>query len=154
MTTLLLRPTLEKKPYRLKCRFKIEPAPSPVADFAAHGRWRARLEREKVTIAERFVTDMAKYDPPWINLPDHGFKLRGPFPMIAPMEIKVPRIPTAREMEAAVRQGARFLDTGRDYAKPLPKLEFSEWWEFELSAFFVREEILVEYPDAHEEEHL
>ena len=141
MTTLLMRPTRDRKAYRLKCRFKIEPRPS-----------QSRLEVEKVRIAERFVRDMRKYNPPWINLPDHGFKMRGPFPMIVPMDIRVPRKPTASQMFAQVRDGARFLDNGRDYAKAMPKLEMSEYWEFEISAVFVREEVLVEQPDKHEEE--
>ena len=148
-TALILRPSRDKKPYRLKCRLKIEPAPSPVRDSLGHGRWRARLEREKVRIAELFVTVLRTQG--WENLPAHGFKMRGPFPMVVPTSIKVPRVPSAREMEAAVRQGARFLDEGRDYASAVPKLHMSEYWEFEISGVFVRDEILTEVPDPHEE---
>ena len=141
MTTLLMRPSRDKRPYRLRCRFKIDARPS-----------RSRLEVEKVRIAERFVSDLHKQG--WENLPSYGFKLRGPFPMVVPVTIKVPRKPTAREMESAVLQGARFLDNGRDYAKAVPKLHVSEYWEFEISGVFAREEIQVEYADRHEEEHL
>lgn len=149
---LLLRPSREKKAYRLKCRFKIEPCPSPLRDSMGHARWMARLEREKVRVAERFVRDMHTKSPPWDNLPDYGFKMRGPFPMVVIKPIHVKRMPSAREMLPAVAQGARFLDSGVSGVSDVPKLGESEWWEFEISGIFAREELLAEIPDAHEEE--
>ena len=150
-TQLLLRPTRDRKAYRLKCRFKIEPSPSPVRDSMGHARWMSRLEREKVRIADWFVRDLRVEG--WESLPSHGFKMRGPFPMVVPTTIRVVRPPSAREMRDAVMQGARFLDKGVNYAKSVPKLNASEWWEFEISGVFTREQIMTEIPDAHEEEH-
>lgn len=146
---LLIRSSRDKKAYRLKCRFKIEPAPSPVRDAMAHMRWMSRLETEKVRVAEMFVRDLKVEG--WENLPGYGFRMRGPMPHIEPVEIHMPPRLSANEMLPQVAQGARCLDKGEDYAKPVPTLAMSEWWEFEISGVFAREEILTEYPDPHEE---
>ena len=141
MTTIILPPpTRDKRGYRLRCRFKSDPYPME-----------SRLDREKVVIAEKFVADMHKQG--WEHDGRYGFKLTGPFPMIpAPITIRPRRMRTAREMLSGVMQGQRFRDEGENYAQPMPKLVFSEYWEYEISAIFVREEILTEYPDPHEEE--
>ena len=142
MTTapnIMIRPSRDRKPYRLKCRFRTDPFPSP--------SW---LEVEKVRLAERFVKDM--HAQGWENLPRYGFKMRGPLtPMPEPLDIKVPPRLPAKEMMARVARGERFLDKGRDYAKAVPKLAMAEYWEFEISAIFARPEILVEVADPHEE---
>lgn len=148
---LLIRASRVKKPYRLKCRLKIEPAPSPVRDYDGHLRWRSRLEREKVRIAERFVSDMKAQG--WEHRPGDGFRMRGPFPMVVPKTIHRVRALSAKEMMPHVAQGARFLDRGTDGVSIVPKLEASEWWEFEISGVFIREQILTESPDPHEEVH-
>lgn len=140
MTTLLLRPTLDRRAYRLRCRFKIEPRPS-----------QDRLDREKVRVAERFVADMHKQG--WENIGSHGFKMQGPFPMIVPTAISIRRTPTAREMLPRVARGERFLDDG---ATPgvsiMPALAEAEWWEYEIAGVFAREQIMTERADPHEEE--
>lgn len=138
MPELLLRKDLGKRAYRLKCRFKIEPCPG-----------QSRLDREKVTVAERFVADMHKQG--WENQPGYGFRMRGPFPMVVPTVVRVPSRLSSREMFPHVMQGARFPDTGHDSVSLVPTLEFSEWWEYEISGVFVRETILMERPDPHEE---
>lgn len=140
MTTFLLRPTLDRKAYHLRARFKIEPFPSPY-----------RLDREKVKVAEQFVRDMHKQG--WEQVESFGFKMTGPFPMVTPVTIRPRRMPTAREMLPGVREGYRFLDDGETPGVLIvPALAASEWWEYELAGVFAREQIMTERPDAHEEE--
>lgn len=136
---LLLRPTRDKKAYRLRCRFKIEPHPQ-----------QSRLDLEKVRIAAQFVRDL--HAQGWDHLPGYGFRMRGPFPMVTPTTIHVPRLPSARQMLSQVRQGARFLDPGSDGVSIVPALDATEWWEYEIGGVFTREEIVVEYANPHEEE--
>jgi hypothetical protein len=138
MTTIVIQPTREKKGYRLRCRFKTDAYPMP-----------SRLDREKVTIAEKFVQDMHKQG--WEHDVRHPFKMIGPFPMVTPVTIRPRRLPAAREMYEAVRNGARFLDSGEDTVRIAPRLLSSEYWEYELGGVFVRSQILTERPDAHEE---
>lgn len=137
---IAVKPTLDNRPYRLRCRFKIEPYPRL-----------DRLDKEKVRVAERFVRDMKLQGWEYDNR--HGFKMSGPFPMIEPTTIRVPLSLSAREMLPRLVQGERFLDLGVDTAKPMPQLNSSEWWEYELAGVFIRLAILTERPDAHEEEH-
>ena len=137
---LMLRTSRDRKGYRLKCRFKIEPYPN-----------RSRLEVEKVRVAERFVRDLRAQG--WENLPGYGFKMRGPFPQVEPVDIKRPHVMTAKQMLPRIMRGERFLDKGRDYAKAVPRLGAAAYWEFEISGIFSREEVLVERPDDHEERH-
>lgn len=135
----IIRPTRDKKGYRLRCRFKIDPCPS-----------RERLDREKVRVAETFVADMHKQG--WEHATGHGFEIKGPFPMVVPIGIKARRTPTAREMLPYVRSGARFLDPGENTAQVVPTLVCSEWWEYEITGVFYRDQIMVEYADRHEED--
>lgn len=139
MTTLLLRPSREKRPYRLRCRFKIEPHPG-----------QDRLDREKVKVAEQFVTDMRKQG--WEHDGRVGFEMKGPLPMVIPTTIRPRHTPTAREMLPGVMRGQRFLDDGSTGVSLVPSLRASEWWEYEISGVFIREQILTELPDAHEVE--
>lgn len=136
---VMLRPFLPKRPYRLRCRFKIEPIPS-----------RERLDREKVRVAERFVRDMQKQG--WVYDNRFGFRMRGPFPPIEPTTIHIARMPSAKQMLPYVAQGARFLDKGGTQAGLMPVLPESNYWEYELAGVFVRDTVLVEQPDPHEEE--
>ena len=133
----IIKPSRDKKPYRLRCRFKIEPYPR-----------RERLDREKVVVAERFVEDMRKQGWAYSN---SGFKMTGPYPAIDPITIHAPRTPSAREMLAGVSQGQRFLDPGGAPASLMPTLFESEVWEYEVAAVFIREEMMIERPDLHEE---
>ena len=134
----IIRPTLDKKPYRLRCRFKIGPYPG-----------RERIDRERVRVAERFIVDMKKQG--WEYDARFGFEIKGPYVPVTPQPIRIPRTPTAREMAYAVSQGARFLDNClTPGVSNLPVLGESEYWEYELSSVFVRTQILTEQPDAHE----
>lgn len=140
MTTLPMRPTRDRKAYRLRCRFRIEPRPT-----------QDRLDREKVRIAERFVVDMHKQG--WENVESHGFKMTGPFPMVVPKTIHPRRMLSAREMLPGVREGYRFLDDGETAGVSLvPALAEAEWWEYEIAGVFAREQIMTERADLHEEE--
>ena len=141
MTTLqiIAKPSLEKRAYRLRCRFRIEAYPQP-----------SRLELAKVRMAERFVNDM--HDQGWEYMERSGFKMAGPFPMVEPVVIHRPRTLSAREMLAGVLAGKPFRNEGADYAKPVLGLDVQEYWEFELAGIFAHTQLLTEYPDTHEEE--
>lgn len=134
----IIRPSLDNKPYRLKCRFKIEPYPRL-----------DRLAREKVRLAERFVDDMHKqgweYDSRW------GFKMHGPFPPVTPISLRTPPPLRARDMLNGIARGERYLDEERSSVSIVPPLAMSEWWEYELSGVFIRQQIQTEVPDLHEE---
>jgi len=134
----IIKPDLGKKPYRLKCRFAIDAYPHP--------DW---LTKEAKKIAEQFVRDMKAQG--WEHVPEYQFKIDGPFPKVTPMTVKQVRQPTAREMLPYILQGATFPDKGGTMAQDLLPLDQQEYWEFELSAVFFRETLLVEYPDPHEE---
>lgn len=135
----LIQPSRDKKPYRLRCRFKIERFPRL-----------ERLDREKVNVAERFVRDMKAQG--WVYDNRFGFRMTGPYPVIEPVTIHIPRTPSARGMMPYVAQGARFLDQGGTVAMAMPLVAESESWEYELAGVFVRDAVLVERPDLHEEE--
>ncbi len=141
MTTLqiIAKPSLDRKAYRLKCRFKVEPYPK-----------RERLKREKVRVAEMFVADMDKQG--WKYIPQHGFTMKGPFSFVAPTTLHTPRALSAREMLPMVMNGGRFRDNGGSVAKPVLALSMTEYWEFELTGVFSRPQIMTEYPDLNEEE--
>ena len=137
---LIIRKTRENRPYRLKCRLKIEPHPR-----------RDRLDREKVRIAEWFVVDMHKEGWEWDSR--YSFTMKGPFPMVTVTTLHPVRTPTAREMLPMVARGARFLEAPTSGVMNVPPLALSEYWEYEISGVFVRPQIMTEYPDPHEEEH-
>ena len=139
MTTLIVRPSRDKKPYRLRCRFRIEPHPG-----------QGRLDREKVKVAEQFVRDMHKQG--WENHTGSGFAMKGPFPPVIPVTIRPRRTPSARQMLAGVARGERVLDDGYTGVREVPLLGESEWWEYEIAGVFIRAQILTEVPDRHEEE--
>ena len=144
---LLIRPDLGKRAYRLKCRFAMPAYPLPT--------W---VENEKYKTAERFVSDMAKqgweYDPGRLAPSERGFKLTGPYPktpiLVLPSSVERQRIDAHRDL-AKVRAGDRMRDKGSDYVSTVPMIEESEYWEYEISAVFIRNTILVETPDSHEE---
>ena len=78
--------------------------------------------------------------------------MTGPYPVITPITIHAPRRPTAKDMMYGVSQGDRFPDQEGTLAGLMPTLAESEAWDYELKGVFIREEILTEYPDPHEEE--
>lgn len=139
MVTLMLPKTRDNKPYRLRCRFGIEPWPFP-----------GRLAAEKVRWAEVFVDDMHLQG--WEFISRYGVRMLGPFPKITPVTIRPRRTPSAREMLDGIMRGERFLDKGDNVVRLVPPLAESEWWEYELAAVFYRPQIMVEVPDLHEEE--
>ena len=138
MVQLLVRPSLDRKAYRLRCRFQTDPYPS-----------QARLEREKVRIAEMFVADMHKQG--WEHIERFGFRMTGPYPRIIPVALRPRQMPTARQMLSGVQQGRRFRDEGVEGVQIMPQLEMSEYWEYEIAGVFVRPAILTEIPSLHEE---
>jgi len=135
---LITKANLDRKAYRLKCRFKIEPSPKM-----------GRLERERIRVAEMFVSDMNKQG--WTYVPQHGFTMKGPYPFVAPTTLHIPRTLTAREMLPGVANGLRFRDGGGSMASLVPPLNSAEWWEYELAGVFSRPQITVEQPKLHEE---
>ena len=138
MVSLLIRPDLGKRPYRLKCRFKIEA--SPPAE---------RLRRGSITALELFVRDMALQG--WEYTPKYKVELAGPFPVTEPMTLRTVRPPSSKEMLAGVRQGERFLAKSESLAQLVVPLSENEHWEYEIRAVFIRNTILTEHPDKHEE---
>lgn len=144
---LLLRPEVEKKPYRLKCRFSIDAYPRP--------EW---VEKYKLQVAEQFVNDMERqgweYDPNVLPVSERGFRLRGPFtttPLTGlPSHVDRVRM-SAAAMLPGVRAGNPYRDSGHDYAATVDPIDSTERWEYEISAVFIRPQIFTEIPDPHEE---
>ena len=139
---LLLRPDLGKKPYRFKARFVTGAFPSDHA-----------LEKAKYEAAELFVCDMAKQGCE--HVPSYGFTMRGPFPatvaVILPKRSEQERWHTPSAQQLASQRFARAgVDGG--YARPVPLLAESNSWEFELTAVFIRDALLTEVLDQHEEQ--
>lgn len=139
---VLIRPELEKKAYRLRCRF-VTPA-YPDID---------RVHKLKYKIAEDFVRDMElqgwKYTPERLPENVRGFKLTGPYPVTP-----VTGLPTHAEM---IRFNAKngpqsYMAVPPGYAQELLDLDESENWEFEISAVFIREQLMAEVPDSLKEE--
>lgn len=142
--TLLLRPDLGKRAYRLRCRFTVNAFPDT-----------AMLERAKVQAAEMFVRDMAKQG--WEYLDKHGFKMTGPF-----IPMKIVALPkrhqqarwhtSSHELLAQARAGFRSPALSEpNYVTAVPALSETESWDFELAGVFVHKTILTESPDPHEE---
>ena len=139
--TLLLRPDLGKKAYRLRCRFS-----TPAYPKAA---W---LEEAKYTAAEQFVKDLAKQGFQYLDR--HGFQMTGPFPKLN-ISSTLPRHSwqySAREALARMQAGLPVGDRhGRSHVSAVSPLDASEEWDYELAGVFIHNTILTEMPDAHEE---
>lgn len=135
--SILIKPSQDRQPHYLAARFKIDPYPS-----------RARIEVEKVRLAERFVEDMRKQG--W-DYAGQGFKLTGPFPYVEPITIHMPKALTAKQMAPMIANGAKFQDDGGTIAPMMPKLMESECWEFQIAGVFSRSDLFTETPDSHEE---
>ena len=135
---LILRPDLGKRPLRLKCRFKIEPAPSP-----------RQLEVAKNHCADLFVQEMAKQGFAYMS--QFHFRITGPYVFMEPSLLPRPIRMRAKDMLPHVAQGARFLDEGATGAQEMPTIQYTEYWEYELSAVFLHDTILGEYALPHEE---
>ena len=143
MITLLVRPDMGRKAYRLRCRFKVSAFPS-----------QDLLEKSKYKVAELFVESLAKQG--WEYLDKHGFKMTGPF---APLVIV--NLPKKHQQEqwhmksSEVLANASFyqrLSTKEtSYVSSVMPLTECEEWEFELAGVFVHKTLLAETPDPWEE---
>lgn len=132
-------PDLGKKAYRLKfC-------------VTGHARMTAEQLRRGLNAC---LDDMER------QLKAQGFRFAGEDtiqfvrkqPHIEPMTIRPQRPPSSREMEYAVRQGAKFRAPLHDtLAQNVPLLMESDAWDYLFSALFVHETILTDKPDLHEE---
>ena len=140
LPTLLLRPDLGRKAYRLKCRFIVEAFPKE--------EW---VNQAKFVAAQLFINSMAKQG--WEHLEKYGFAMRGPFPEtpITPLPKRPPDVSNLEALKMAeAGYHGRLEDESSLVASVLP-LSQSENWEYELAGVFVHKTILVEYPDLHEE---
>ena len=144
------RPDLGKKPYRLKCRFQI-PAYSG----------ERLLERAKYAAAEAFIADMAVKGWQYIGessrlAPDaRGFRMTfmGAHVEIMSSVKRPKRPPSSAKMQAAVMQGATFRAPDDEGAsvRTVPHFAEAEFWDYELAGVFLRDTLLMEVPDLHEE---
>lgn len=146
---LLLRPEQPKRGYRLRCRFAIEAHPKP--------EW---LDKVKFKVAEDFVKDMEKqgweYDPNKVEPALRGFRLTGPYTFTPitglPSKTEQFRFSARRDLDKVLRGDRMRLQDLSRYVADVPVLEENEKWEYELSAVFIREQILIEVPDNLAEE--
>lgn len=136
-----------KRAYRLHCRFQIGAYPSA-----------RQLELAKYKWAEQFVVDMAKKGYQHIGessrLPpeQRGWRLTFKGAHIAPMNlVKPPRVLSSREMLPQVMQGARFRAEEEPPVMLVPHYSETEYWDYDLSTIFIRDTILMDQPDLHEE---
>ena len=137
---VITRPDLGKKPYRLRCRFRIGALPGE--------RW---LEKAKYAAAQQFVDDMAGRGFEYV---DHfGFRMTGPYPALVPVTVRVPRRLTAREMLPGVMAVNPYRAGIETLACAVPLLDESEYWEYGLAGVFLHVAILTDTPDPHEEMH-
>ena len=127
-----------KRPYRLKCRFKIEPRPT-----------RDSLKNGVLKTLDLFAGDMGKRG--YEYAPKYGIRLDGPFVPVVPITVRRPQRIGSREMLPGVMQGNRYRDAGGSIARTVTPLSESEYWEYELAAVFIGNTILMETPDPHEE---
>lgn len=141
---LMLRPDLGKRAYRLRCRFTIGAMPSA-----------RTLEKAKYHAAELFVRDMKQQG--WEYLDHYGFRMTGPFP--ATEAVTVPKrsqqarwhIPS-HELLPALLAGYRVpMPVEPSIVRCVPTISTTDAWEYELAGVFIRDTILTEVPDPHEE---
>lgn len=145
--TLILKPDVPKKAYRLKCRFTVE-----------SGVQVEQLDRIKVKVAEQFVEDLGKqgwiYDPNKLHPAERGFRLSGPFSKVTPLGLpsksEIRRF-SAKDALAGIQTGNKFRSKEFNYVSTVLGLDETDKWEYELSAVFIRPRILTEIPDPHEE---
>lgn len=135
------RPDLGKTPYRLKCRFRVGAYPSERV-----------LTEAKFRSFDLFVDAMAKQGFDYIGessrLPEDERGVRMVFKgaHVAIMNMHRPkRRLTSKEMLPQVMQGARFLPEEETHAAAVPHYTEVEFWDFELSAIFLRDTMLMEY---------
>ena len=143
--TLLIRPDLGRKAYRLRCRFTANAFPD--ADLLAKAKFKA---------AEMFVRDMRKQG--WDYLDKHGFKMSGPyFPMqivnLPKRHMQAQWHTNSRDLLPQIQNGYRAQRPAQEsYVRTLLTINDLADWDFELAGVFVHQTILVETADAHEEQ--
>lgn len=139
----LIRPDLGKKAYRLRCRFRCE-----MGDHKPGGKDRAYFEEARKVALEQFVSDMRVRG--WEYTDRELPRVTGPYPYIPAGELPKPRRISARNMLSGVMQGQKFRDDVEGVFTPDP-VDATEYVEYEIAAVFVRNTILVDLPDLHEE---
>lgn len=142
--TLILRPDLGKRAYRLHCRM-ITPA-FPKTDL---------LEKSRLKVGQEFIDDMAEQG--WEYLDRYGMRMNPePKPHVETVTLPKRHLQAnwhtpSRELLPAVMAGYRARTAPEHFVTTLPNMAFMESWEWDLSAVFVRKTILTETPDPHEE---
>ena len=135
MPGLLLRSDLGKRPYRLRCRFKI----------GDHPRLE-QVQKASAKAAEQFVKDM--HVQGWEFVPKYGFDMRGPFPALKVIPLpKAPPQLTARQMAPLVAAGHKFRAAPLEGVQSVPLLGETDGWEYELRGVFTHKTILTELED-------
>lgn len=136
-----------KKAYRMHCRFTIGAYPGA-----------RMLEKAKYAAAEEFVAHMAKKGYQWIGessrLPveQRGWRMEFKGAHIAPMNLpRHPRTLSAREMLPQVMAGNKFRVKDDPPVMLVPHFSAAELWDYDISTIFVRDTILMDWPDRHEE---
>ena len=145
-TTLLLRPDLGNRPYRLWCSVRVPAKPKGSYQRAM---WERDLQRGMRKAVEWFIEDQKKDG--FLYQSKYPLQVKGPFPPVDPITIHVVREPTSREMLPRLLQGWR-----PSASPPMPSLtagtlEESEDWEFRVGLVFAHKTILLERPDEGEE---
>lgn len=134
-------PDLGKKAYRLHCRFTVGAYPS----------YRV-LEKAKYRAAELFVRDMAKQGFQYVDR--HGMTMVFRGASVQVMNLGKPkRPPSSRQMLPHVMQGAKFRSEWEPPIQNALLPSETESWDYELSAVFVHDTILMDVPGRHEELH-
>ena len=146
MTELITQPEASKRPCRLRCRFKVDAAPSH-----PHLRriWLRALEKMKYRMAERFIKDMARQG--WEYLDKHGIRMTGPYTAVTPVDLRHYK---RRHFNAQTPVFGRNGSGPELAVVTLPPLAEADHWEYELAAVFLHKRLLVEVPDAQEEKEM
>lgn len=141
--TVIIRPEMKLKPYWFHCRFSLPAYPKQ--------EW---LDKAADECGRQFIADMNR----------QGFTYQDRFGIVI-RQMPSPAVPITgapsileRERFNARRDLDRILSGDRMRALPdpgyvasVPLLSEAEFWEYDLAAVFVHEELLVETPAAHEE---
>lgn len=133
------RPDAGKRAYRLHCRFEVGAHPSE-----------RQLEKAMHYWMDRFVEDMAKRGYQYLSKYPIEATFKGAY--VAPVALPKPkRLPSAREMQRDVMQGAKFRAEPVTGMQTVPHYLQAAIWQYDLSAVFLHDTILMDVPDLHEE---
>lgn len=137
--SLLLRPDLGKKAYKMRSRFRIE---------AEHTR--EQLNRARNVALNDFIVAMGKRD--WQYVSKYLPRITGPYSYIQPSEQAKPQRISAKQMLPGVLQGNKYRESPDTLGVFSPDpVDATEWVEYEISAFFVHPTLVLEIPYSHEE---